>query len=354
MPIYHLKKIVMKTNSKKVLDLNKVKTAVFNNIELLLNDLDIKCENFGSNYFSTCPIHEGSDNNRALSICKDKMHWRCWTRNCHEQYGKNICGLVKGILSKRKHKDVEFSEVLRYICNLYHFDKKEIQKVKEEAVKENDFKEIVDIFTPKTYNKISKPIQPIDISDSCSYFEHRGFLKETLKHFGVGDCISDCKLKNRAVIPVHDAEGEIVGYIGRATKPYITPKFIFSKGLVKTNYLYNYHRAIESVMKTSCLFIAEGQGDVWRLYEAGVKNCVSIFGKEISEAQKHQILNLNITTLVILTDDDQAGRESKFHMQRQFSRMFSLKFPILTKKDIGDMSVEKVKKEILPYVKGLY
>ena len=40
-------------------------------------------------------------------------------------------------------------------------------------------------------------------------------------------------------------------------------------------------------------------------------------------------MNLNITTLVILTDNDQAGRESKFQIQRQFSRMFNLKFPTL-------------------------
>ena len=118
--------------------------------------------------------------------------------------------------------------------------------------------------------------------------------------------------------------------------------------------LYNHHRALEYITKTSCLFILEGQGDVWKLYEAGINNCVSIFGKEISETQKNLIMNLNITTLVILTDNDQAGRESKFQIQRQFSRMFNLKFPTLSRKDVGDMTVEQIKKDILPQVKGLY
>lgn len=337
---------------KKTLDLHKVKKTVFDNIELLLNDLNIDYENFGSNYFSVCPIHDGSDNNRALSITKDKMSWRCWTRSCHEQYGKDIFSFVKAILSKRHNRNVDFSEALRYICKLYSIDKTKIQKEKVDIIVD-DFKQIVDIFTDKNYNKISST-KEIKVSTECPYFEARGFLKSTLKHFGVGDCISNCELKNRAIIPVHDSTGDIAGYIGRATRSYITPKFLFSEGFKKTNYLYNHHRAINSAVEKSCLFIVEGQGDVWRLYEAGVNNCVSIFGKEISLAQKHKILNMNLTTLVILTDDDQAGRDSKFQMQRHFSRMFSLKFPIFRSKDIGVMSIEKVKSEILPQVKGLY
>jgi hypothetical protein len=34
--------------------------------------------------------------------------------------------------------------------------------------------------------------------------------------------------------------------------------------------------------------------------------------------------------------------------------MFNLKFPTLSRKDVGDMTVEQIKKDILPQVKGLY
>jgi hypothetical protein len=34
--------------------------------------------------------------------------------------------------------------------------------------------------------------------------------------------------------------------------------------------------------------------------------------------------------------------------------MLSLSFPILSKKDIGDMSIEQVKETILPQIKGYY
>jgi DNA primase len=93
---------------------------------------------------------------------------------------------------------------------------------------------------------------------------------------------------------------------------------------------------------------------VWRIHEAGVINAVSIFGKEISEVQKNKIITSGVTKLVILTDNDQAGRESKIKIQRMFNRLFTLKFPALSRKDVGDMSVLEIQNNILNDLKGLY
>jgi len=341
-------------NTKHHFDLKKIKNAISNNLDLLLDDLGIKYETFDKNYYSTCPIHAGSDNKRAISISKDRMTWRCWTRGCHENYGTDILHFVQGVLSSRSNEKVDFIKTVKYICRLYKLNLKDNSHTKVEHF-ENELYEITKIFEPQKRIITDINIPQLSISDSCDYFISRGFKAETLKYFGVGDCLdSDSIMKNRAIIPIHDKHNNVVGYIGRAIKPYITPKFLFSKGFKKTDHLYNYNRAIDIVSDTSTLFLAEGQGDVWRLYESGVKNCVSIFGREISEIQKQHILSMNITTLVVLTDDDQSGRESKFQIQRQFSRMFSLKFPRLPKKDIGDMKIEQVQKEILTQVKGLY
>jgi DNA primase len=90
------------------------------------------------------------------------------------------------------------------------------------------------------------------------------------------------------------------------------------------------------------------------MYESGVKNAVGIFGKEISETQKNKIITSGVTKLVILTDNDQAGRESKIKIQRMFNRLFTLKFPTFSKKDIGDMSIEEIQNTILCDLKGMY
>lgn len=345
--------IEMKSKRQK-LDLNKIRNIVFKNIEPLLDSLDIKYEQVGPNYFSVCPVHEGSDNSRALSISTDRMSWRCWTRGCQESHGKDIYSFVRAVLAATSAKEVSFSDALKHICKVYKINTRNVEHQKVSQESPSELAEIVKIFNEKTCACKSDCIKPIKTSDSSKYFEKRGFAAETLQFFGVGDYLENGPMKNRAAIPVHNASGELIAYIGRATKSYISPKFIFTKGFKKTEYLYNYHRALQSIIEKACVFIVEGQGDVWRLYEAGVTNCVSIFGREISETQRQLILNMNITTMVVLTDDDQAGRESKFKIQRQFSRMLSLKFPTLSKKDIGEMTIEQVKQIILPQVKGCY
>ena len=65
--------------------------------------------------------------------------------------------------------------------------------------------------------------------------------------------------------------------------------YIFFEGL-KHKSLYNYDKALVRSLETATLFLVEGQGDVWKMYEAGVTNCVGLFGKDISNKQKELLL----------------------------------------------------------------
>tara|TARA_Y100000004_G_C8850718_1_gene384603 strand:- start:236 stop:841 length:606 start_codon:yes stop_codon:yes gene_type:complete len=187
------------------------------------------------------------------------------------------------------------------------------------------------------------------------YFLSRGYRKETLQFFGVRD--SDDKtgpFKNRAVIPINNSDGMEIGYIGRATRDFIQPKYIWSKGFRKSQHLYNYHNATGAILGTDSLFLVEGQGDVWRLWECGVKNVVGLFGREISSTQKRLLLNSGATKLIVLTDNDQAGRESKIKIKREMGRLFKLIFPKMSNKDLGDMQQDKIQKQILNNLRGYY
>ena len=49
-----------------------------------------------------------------------------------------------------------------------------------------------------------------------------------MKHFQVGDCYEKGIMKERAVIPIHNDSGDsIIATIGRSTKEYKMPKFLF-------------------------------------------------------------------------------------------------------------------------------
>ena len=85
---------------------------------------------------------------------------------------------------------------------------------------------------------------------------------------------------------------------------------------------------------------------MWRLWEAGYKNAVGVFGKDVSEDHKAILLTSGITKLIVLLDNDQAGREAKVDIQRRLGRLFTLVFPQTTGSDIGKKTVEQIK-EIL-------
>jgi len=341
---------VQKTTANKTLDLNRVKEIIFQDIDTLLDSFGLEYEQVADNIFMKCPVHEGSDNPQGVSISLTKQAWRCWTRGCHEHYNTDIFGFVKGVLDTDS-----FSDALRYVCKLYDVGDAKTKKEKEAVKKENPFGDLVSTVRKKQGSSPSaSKFEEVKTLNGSPYFESRGFTRSTLDHFNVKDC-SDrkCPMRYRSIIPIH-FNGEQVGYIGRSTKGWLQPKYLFSNGIRKTDYLYNYDEAIDHARRMRVMFLVEGQGDVWKLYEAGVQNAISIFGKSLSFHQKKVLEKSGLTKLVVLTDNDQAGRESKIQIQRQMSRMFKVIFPRMIKKDVGDMTAHQIREDILPQLKGLY
>jgi DNA primase len=323
---------------KETLDLRKVESIVIDNLEPLLDELGIHdyTEMSGS-IFMCCPIH-GSDNNKSLSISLDKRCWSCWSRDCHEDYGNSIFDFVRGV------QDCSFSDALRLINQVYNLG--DGRDVSTEHIERTDLHDIVKIFTKREEKIDIIPAEFPNTTGRSLYFESRGFKRETLKDFGVEDCAEySSPMYRRAIIPIYDEEDQKVSYIARRTEDFMEPKYLYSKnGFKKSQCLYNYNRAIKEGGRK--LYVTEGQGDVWRLCEAGVTNCVGLFGKDISEYQKGLLLTSGFTTLSFLLDNDQAGREAKMKVVRKLNRLFTLAFPPMSRKDIGEMSIEEVK-EIL-------
>jgi DNA primase len=334
--------------TKQNLDLNKVRDTVIENIDVLLDELNIDYEIKNNSVFMPCPIH-GGDNPNGLSISLDHKKWKCWTHSCQDDFGNDIFGFVRGY-----RQDPTFSETLGFICRLYDINKSYSKKV-EVKVEKTELEEIVRIFKQKPKQMTENNyVRDVETLNNSFYFEKRGFLPDTLSHFGVKDCIDKTSsMWNRAIIPV-TFENKEVGYIARAVKNFIQPKYLFSNGFKKTDYLYNYDNAIDVARDKHTLFLVEGQGDVWRMYEAGVVNCVGLFGKDLSDTQKSLLIRSGVTDLVVLTDNDQAGREGRMKIQRELNRMFNLIYPPMLKKDIGDTSIKKIQKHILPHVEGLF
>lgn len=339
------------------MELKQLKTYLNDNAESVFQKLGMNYEVFGDNIYSTCPVHEGSDNPRAFSFSKTKGVWKCWTKECQQEHKNDIFGLIVGVLSNQSGKSLEFKDALKWINTKFNRKLSNTQTANDDVDLYSDFTNIIEVFNQSSQSPCDKEIDlQFKLSKSSQYFMERGFKADTLNYFGVKDSLDSDLMKDRAIIPIHNDSGDkIVGCIGRATKEYRLPKFLlYPKGLDKRYYLYNYHRALTSAVEKSCLYIVEGQGDVWRLYEAGVFNAVSLFGKTLSEEQLQKLHRLPLTKLVIIMDNDQAGKEARVQLHRQLNRSYKLIFPRLSAKDLGDMSTDDIHSQILSKLEGTY
>lgn len=340
-------------------DLKKLKDLIYKNLDMIFANLGIEAEQRGDNLYCNCPIHSDSDNPTGFSYNTEKNLWKCWTNNCHEEYNRDIFGLICGVLSKQSGEKVSFGHCVSWAKKILNLDDKEINNV--EVLKSAPVDNITSIMN-KFNEEVEVPKDSIGKDWPCDvpseYFKtKRNYSTEVLKEFEVGDCQDrSSSMRFRSVIPIYNDDGtQRVGSIGRSYLDYIEPKFWIEPGLDKKNYLYGLDKAKERSIQTSTLFLVEGQGDVWRLWECGVRNAVGLFGKEIYEPQVNKINKLGITNLVILLDHDQPGREAKTKIKRYFDRLFRLIFPpIRTRKDIGQMAPKDIDEKILKNLKGLY
>ena len=312
--------------------------------------------NAGDLIVMNCPIHEG-DNQSAwnVNINRNSEHyglWFCNTKFCHKQKGHDIISFINLMLDKTHNKKHNFVEVLKFIDDF----------TKDVNI---DFaKRIVDNFTDiiqknKTisyHTKFTRKDIRKRLKIPAKYYINRnpGFSEETLDQFDVGLC-EDVKSEmfNRVVFPVYDETNTyFVGCVGRAISGD-SIKWKNKKGFNKANYLYNYGNAIKEVANCSTLIIVEGQGDVMRLYESGVRNVVGLFGCHLSDSQEFLLQRTGALNIVIMTDNDSAGNECRIDIKNKLRDFYNIYEVIPPKKDIGEMTSKEIDREIKPKLKGL-
>jgi DNA primase len=150
------------------------------------------------------------------------------------------------------------------------------------------------------------------------YLLKRGFFKATIEHFGLGFC-SRGLLKGRVAIPLHDADGKLIGYAGRVVDDAAineeTPRYRFPGArkrdgklfeFRKTRFLYNGFRIREPV---DDLIVVEGFSSVWWLHQNGLPNAVATMGADCSERQAELVGALVKATgrVWLIPDGDDAG-----------------------------------------------
>ena len=341
---------------KIALNLRLVESA-----EELLNYFGIEYTHNGTYLSMTCPIHDGADNPTATSICIDPDDsvyglWRCWTRGCQQKYSHDMLGLVQGIMESRKDGKIAFSRVVSFCIDFTESNIKDL-KVKESGLSRIDkLSKAIQKKKKIPEHKISRTAVRKSLIRPAKYYLKRGYKEEILDKFDVGICLDKSKqMYNRVVAPVYDDEfNYMVGCVGRVQhEEYNGRKWINSKHFHTSVYLYGYWLAKDKIRETKSVVLVEGQGDVWRLHEAGIENAVGIFGSSLSDAQVRTLETSGAFNIIILTDNDEAGKKARESIKEKCSRIFNILEPIINHKDVGDMTVDQITSELKPQLEGL-
>ena len=363
--------------------LNALTSLVVNHIDKIYSYFDTE-PSYKNNILikSPCFIH-GGDNPTALNLYYNadiRVHYKCRTHQCEDTFGSSLISLVRGGLSRVKYnwkiegdKEASFNETVEFLLNItqQNFGDISSQEQYHNADKLKFASLINNFTTPEiTKNKFDIEAYRNKVDIPATYYLQRGYSIEILDKYDVGTCNKSKKeLYQRAVVPIYDESGEyILGFSGRSIhaecskckhyhdptkKCHFFPKWKHTKGFKKENCLYNYWYAKPHIAKTGVVVLVESPGNVWRLEEAGIHNAVAIFGAHLSQNQKNIIDSSGALSIVVLLDNDEAGKKGAKKIYEQCSKMYRLYFPQLNTNDIGDMNVDVVTNDIKPLISKL-
>jgi 5S rRNA maturation endonuclease (ribonuclease M5) len=343
----------MKTLTQK--QIYKISKTAFNNLSTLFNKLGIEYVEYPNRYSFPCPVH-GGDNMEGCSIFtsghSNKGNWQCWTNHCEEEFANNIFGFIRGSLSYRANRNVSLNETESFCIDLFGLDI--INNIPEDIEKKEV--DLTEVFSKKpiiTKNGITRDQIRSKLKIPSPYFLDRGFSKEILDTFDVGLCSERGRpMYNRSVVPVYDNDFNYTGCVGRATNESFKPKWLHSKGFKKC-VLYGLNLAKYKILETQSVILVEGQGDVWRMHEAGYSQTVGIFGSNINDEQLLLLENSGALNMVVLTDYDDAGKKAFEQIVKKCGRRFNYYRPEISKKDVGEMSVEEIQEQLIPQLQGV-
>ena len=154
----------------------------------------------------------------------------------------------------------------------------------------------------------------LDLNPAHPYLSERGIEASTVRYFGVGYCGRGL-MRGRIAIPIHDAQGRLVAYAGRALED-VAPRYRFPAGFRKSQVLFNYHRARATAAQT--VVVVEGFFDCMRVHQTGVASVVALMGARLSPPQK-DLLARRFSAVVLLLDGDPTGRSATTQLARDLT-----------------------------------
>ena len=248
-----------------------------------------------------CPIHSGK-NSTSFQVDTEKNIFNCFSQ-CG---GGNILDLVMKIekcgIREAGEKLSEWFELRfeRKKKNGAAEPTRSAAETRESAAARSQMR----VDAPRVNPPLERPLR--DLNPDHPYLATRGLMIPTIKTFGIGHCTRGL-MRGRIAIPIHDDQGVLVAYAGRAAKEDTSDgigKYRLPEGFKKSFVLFDLHRAKEFAERG--LVVVEGFFDCFKVHQAGFPNVVALMGSTLSD-QQEQLLVAHTDRLALMFDGDDAG-----------------------------------------------
>jgi len=292
----------------------------------------------GKNFAAVCPFHD--DHDPSLSISVDKQIYKCFV--CGE--GGNVFNFVKA------YEKISFSEAVIKVAHYVNYSLSE--SIRSDLPQVNPEHQRYHKLLNEMIHYTQYLLNTNDTIEAKAYLLKRGIKEDQLKKFEIGlnldkqqttaflqakgftlqECISANVTRlndngpadvfyNRILFPIHDAQGNPVGFSARTINPNESSKYINSSETpvyVKGKLLYNYHRALPICKKSKEILLVEGVTDVLAFDRAEVFNVVATLGTACTSDQIRLIQQAS-TNVLLCYDGDEAGLNASYKIGKLLS-----------------------------------
>ena len=323
-------------------------------IEDVCRKLDMQLRPVGEDYVCQCFLH--SDSHPSMHIYTKENRFYCF--QCGENgdifqliKGKRRCSFRESLtwmeenfpdvlsekptdfdneqfytdgfeVAERCYKDMSQEEKneLKAFAEERHYTLEELEKAEVYYSKKNKLKEH---FGGNREN-----------IEECNLLQEAGLLKKVPRkeHDQSFEHYQDFFRSDRIIIVLRDSFGKVVGFAGRSISENDKPKYLFTKNLNKSNWLYGFYRIRrQSVAPDDVedIYLAEGIFDALRLEKRG-KHAAAVMGSHILKGQG-QILSDYVkqaghtVRIYIFMDSDAPGLEGCYQSIKTLWKHSSLR-----------------------------
>lgn len=284
----------------------------------------------GRNYFGLCPFH--GEKTPSFSVAPDKQIFHCfgckvggnvysflmeiegWSfleavQHLAEKAGVELPQIASE--SNRSGQTKQHQEMLDMhdiLVKLYHyclmeteFGKEALAYLKGRGIEVQTIKAFEIGYSPPSWdftaNFLSRRGFSLDVAEKAGLLTKRNFDGKLFDRF-----------RNRIMFPIRNAKGETIAFGGRVLRNG-EPKYLNSPEspiFNKSQTLYGFHLARESIRKKRQTILFEGYVDVVSAWKEGVTNAIATLGTAVTSEQANRIRRTS-ESVIVCYDSDSAG-----------------------------------------------